>query len=332
MNKNYNAGIIGVGSYLPERIMTNYDLEKIVDTSDEWISTRTGIKERRIAKENESTSDLAVKAAEKAIENANLDKKDIDAVIVATMSPDQPTPSTACMVQYKLGLSKNIPSFDISAACSGFIYGLSVAYAYINSGLYKNILLIGAEKMSSVIDWTDRSTCVLFGDGAGATVVGRVEKDLGMLGFELGSDGKHADKLIVNAGGSVLPVSEETIDDRQQYVKMSGSDIFKFAVRKIPELAKVMMDRYDLSKEDLKLMIPHQANIRIIDAANKKLDFPKEKVMVNLDKYGNVSAASIPIAIDEAYREGKLSKNDKLLIIGFGGGLTWGASIIKWSI
>ncbi len=331
MNREYNAGIIGLGSYLPEKIMDNFDLEKIVDTSDEWITARTGIKERRIASEDESTSDLAVKAALKAIDSAGITKEDIDVIIVATMSPDQPTPATACGVQAKLGV-KNIPSFDISAACSGFIYGLSIAYGYINSGLYKNVLLIGAEKMSSIIDWTDRGTCVLFGDGAGAAVIGRVEADTGLIGFELGSDGTGGDKLIVEAGGSVRPTSDETLKAGDQYVKMSGSDIFKFAVRKIPELADTMLKRYDLQSEDLGLMVPHQANIRIIDAANKKLNLGSDKIMVNLDKYGNVSAASIPIALDEAYRDGRLKRNDKVLMLGFGGGLTWGASLMSWSL
>lgn len=331
MNREYNSGIIGLGSYLPERIMDNFDLEKIVDTSDEWITARTGIKERRIASENESTSDLAVKAAEKAIESAGITKDDIDVIIVATMSPDQPTPATACAVQAKLGV-KNIPSFDISAACSGFIYGLSIAHGYIISGLYKNVLLIGAEKMSGVIDWTDRGTCVLFGDGAGAAVISRVEPDTGVMGFELGSDGTGGDKLIIEAGGTVKPTTKETLESGGQFVKMSGSDIFKFAVRKIPELAEIMLNRYDLKSEDLGLMVPHQANIRIIDAANKRLNLGSEKIMVNLDKYGNISAASIPIALDEAYREGRLEKNDKVLMLGFGGGLTWGASLISWSL
>ncbi|MDO5707695.1 MAG: beta-ketoacyl-ACP synthase III [Andreesenia angusta] len=329
MKTNNNIGIIGTGSYLPKKIMTNYDLEKIVDTSDEWIYTRTGIKERRIA-EGESTSDLAFKAGLKAIESAGIDRDEIDMIIVATMSPDQPTPATACLVQKKLGC-RQIPSFDISAACSGFIYGLSMAYAYISSGLCKKILLIGAEKMSSIIDWEDRSTCVLFGDGAGAVVVGEVDNE-GILGFSLGSDGSGAEKLIVPSGGSVLPITKERLEKRENYIKMNGSDIFKFAVKKLPEIANNILKELDMRTEELDYMIPHQANIRIIDSANKKLKLGKEKILVNLNKYGNMSAASIPVALDESIDSKKIKKNDTILLIGFGGGLTWGTSVLKSSI
>lgn len=329
MKINNNIGIKGTGSYLPPNIVTNFDLEKKVDTSDEWIKSRTGIEERRIAIK-ETTSDMATEAAKKAIKSAGLEVEDIDMIIVATMSPDQPTPATACSVQKNLGC-RNIPSFDISAACSGFIYGISIAYSFVSSGIFKNILLIGAEKMSSILDWEDRSTCVLFGDGAGAAVIGKTNTR-GVMSILLGSDGSGVDKLIVPAGGSIVPITEENIKEKGQFMKMSGSDIFKFAVRKLPEIAEEAVKDSGLEYSDIDFMIPHQANIRIIEAANKKLNLNKDKIIVNLNKYGNMSAASIPVALDEGIRTSKIKKGDKLLLIGFGGGLTWGATVIEASI
>lgn len=329
MKNNCNIGIKGTGSYIPEKVMTNLDLEKIVDTSDEWITARTGIKERRIA-EGENTSDLAAKAGTRAIESAGLKPEDIDMVIVATMSPDQPTPATACSVQEKMGLRK-VPAFDISAACSGFVFGLSAAYSFVASGICENVLLIGAEKMSSILDWTDRGTCVIFGDGAGAAVIGKTDSR-GIMSFVMGSDGSGAGKLIVPAGGSVMPFDDEALGNGGQYMKMNGSDIFKFAVRKLPELADEALKKAGMTSEELDFMIPHQANIRIIDAANKKLKLDKEKILINLDRYGNMSAASIPAALDEGVKSGKIKKGDRLLLIGFGGGLTWGACVMESGI
>ncbi|OHW62669.1 3-oxoacyl-[acyl-carrier-protein] synthase 3 [Andreesenia angusta] len=330
MNKRgFNAGILGIGSYVPEKKVTNFDLEKMVETSDEWITTRTGIKERRVVEEGQHTSDLALEASKKALEDAKMTPEDIDLIIVATMSPDLPTPATACFLQDKLGCT-DVPSFDISAACSGFIYGLSIATAYVNSGLYKNILLVGAEAMSRIVDWTDRSTCILFGDGAGAVVVGKVPEDRGVLGFEMGSDGSGAKHLLIPSGGVSNPNTEETLESRENYIKMDGSEVFKFAVRRMDQVSKNVLEKLELEVEDIDLLVPHQANIRIIDSAVKKLKIDYDKVVVNLDKYGNMSAASIPVALDEAVKSGRVSDGDKVLIVGFGGGLTWGASVISW--
>lgn len=330
MSKGFNAGIIGTGSYVPEKVITNFDMEKIVETSDEWIQTRTGIKERRVVAEGQFTSDMAAEAAKRAIEDAKLDKEDIDVIVLATMSPDYPTPATACVVQAKLGCDE-IPAFDVSAACSGFIYGLSIAYGFVNSGLYKNVLVIGAEAMSRVLDWTDRSTCVLFGDGAGAAVVSRVDEGSGIKGFELGSKGEGARHLIIPAGGSVKPSTQETVASGEEFIKMEGSDVFKFAVRKMPEISEKLVGDLGMSMDEIDLMVPHQANMRIIDAASKKINIDKEKIIINLDRYGNMSAASIAVALDEAAKSGRLKKGDKALLVGFGGGLTWGACVLEWS-
>lgn len=328
-NNGFNAGIIGIGSYVPEKKITNLDMEKIVETSDEWITTRTGIKERRVVSEGEHTSDLALEASKRALRDANMKPEDVDLIIVATMSPDLPTPATACILQDKLGCH-NVPAFDISAACSGFIYGLSVAMGYINSGLYENVLLVGAEAMSRIVDWTDRSTCILFGDGAGAAVIGRVPEDRGILGFDMGSDGSGAKYLLIPSGGVSNPSTEKTIASRENYIRMDGSEVFKFAVRRMDQVSKSVMEKLDLEIEDIDLLVPHQANIRIIDSAVKKLKIDRDKVVINLDRYGNMSAASIPVALDEAVKSGRVSDGDKILIVGFGGGLTWGASVISW--
>ena len=326
---NKGIGIVGTGSFLPEKVLSNHDLEKIVDTSDEWISSRTGIKERRILESCKSSSDMAVEASKKALEDANLTPEDIDLVIVATMTSDMITPSTACIVQDKLGC-KNAAAFDISAACSGFLYGLSVAYGLIKSGTYKNVLLVATEAMSRILDWEDRGTCILFGDGSGAAIISEVPEGKGIINMELGSDGSGADLLLIPSGGSKSPSTTETIKNREQYLRMEGSEVFKFAVRKIDETCKNIIKKSELNSEDIDLFIPHQANTRIIDSAIKKLKISKEKTFINLDKYGNMSAASIPVALDEALKQGRVKDGDNILLVGFGGGLTWGSAILKW--
>lgn len=327
---NKKAGILGVGSYVPETIIDNFYFEKIIDTSDEWIKTRTGISQRRHASENEATSDLSTKAALKAIECANLTPKDIDLIIVATATPDMIFPSTACLVQENIGAS-NAAAFDISVACSGFLYGMTIAKQFIDTKMYKNVLVIGAETLSRFLDYSDRTTSILFGDGAGAVVIGNVECG-GILSTYLGSDGSGADALNIPAGGSKLPAAQDTIDNRLHSIKMAGNSVYKFAVRIMGEASLKALEMANLTTEDIDCLIPHQANTRIIDASAKKLKLDKDKVFVNLDKYGNMSAASVPVAMDEAYRQGKIKKGDNVVLVGFGGGLTWGASVINWSI
>ncbi|HSQ33632.1 MAG TPA: beta-ketoacyl-ACP synthase III [Peptostreptococcaceae bacterium] len=325
-----NVGILGTGSFVPEKALTNFDLEKIMDTSDEWIKTRTGVSERRISDENTATSDLATQAALNAIKSANLSPEDIDLIIVATVTPDMSFPSTACLVQANIG-AKNAAAFDLEAACTGFIYGLTIGKSLIQSNMYKHVLVIGAETLSKVIDYTDRGTAILFGDGAGAAVLGEVE-DGGILSTYLGADGSSGGYLTLPAGGSRKPASIETVNDRLHYVKMAGSDVFKFAVRVMGDSSTKAVEIAGLKLEDVDYLIPHQANIRIIEASAKRLKLPMEKVYVNIDKYGNMSAASIPVALDEAYKNNKIKKGDNIVIVGFGGGLTWGSSLIKWSI
>ena len=328
--KNGSVIIRGTGSCLPDKVLTNKDLSKVVDTSDEWIKTRTGISERRICEEGESTSDLAARAGEKALEDAGLEKGDIDLLIVATITPDVPFPSTACLVQAKLGLG-NIMAFDVEAACSGFLYILDTATAMIESGRYNNALIIGAEKMSSVIDWEDRKTCVLFGDGAGAAVISRVdEPGFGLLDCTLHADGAHEELLCMPGGGSRVPATTCSVENRQHFLKMKGKEIFKHAVRNMGKAAKILLERQGLEISQIQRVIPHQANIRIIDTIQERLEIPKEKFYNNLEFYGNTSAASIPIALDEACRKGFVNHGEYVLCIAFGAGLTWGASLIKW--
>lgn len=326
------AKITGIGSYAPENILTNLDLEKSVDTSDEWIKSRTGISERRIASKNEACSDLAIKASKIALKEAGVKAKDIDLIIVATVTPDMLFPSTACLVQKEIG-AKNAFAYDLSAACSGFIYGISIAEQFIKSGRYKNILLIGSDVFSRIVNWNDRSTCVLFGDGAGAVIIeaenGR-KKD-GILSTHLYSDGHYHDFLFVPGGGSRIPVSEITNDNEKCFIKMKGNEIFKVAVRFMVSAAREAISYNGLAIEDIDLFIPHQANKRIIDAVAKKLKLPEEKIFTNLMKYGNTSAASIPIALDEAVKEKRIKNGDIVLLVAFGAGLTWGSTIIKWS-
>lgn len=323
------AKILGTGRYLPERVMSNYDLEKIVETSHEWIVTRTGIETRHIAAKDQATSDLATEAAKKAISSAGLKAEDIELIIVATVTPDMSFPSTACMVQANLGAT-HAACLDIEAACSGFLYGLSMANAYIRSGMYKHILLIGAETMSRIIDWKDRHTCVLFGDGAGAAVLGPSDTDQGILSNIIGADGVNGKFLTMPAGGSRKPATAETLLAREHYVKMAGPDVFKFAVRIMGNASIEAIEKAGLTLEDIDVLIPHQANNRIITASAKRLNLSMDKVKVNLNKYGNISAASIPIALDEAIEEGMIQKGQNVVLTGFGGGLTWGSAVMKW--
>ncbi|NQT06703.1 MAG: ketoacyl-ACP synthase III [Candidatus Omnitrophica bacterium] len=322
------VGIIGVGSYLPEKVLTNEDLEKMVDTSDEWITTRTGIKERRIADKDTATSDLAKEAAIEAVKNAGLKITDIELIIVATITPDSTLPSTACILQGKLGAKKAV-AFDVSAACAGFIYAIATAEAFIKSGLYKNALVIGAEKMSSFTDWKDRNTCVLFGDGAGAAVLAPV-KDGGILATHLGSDGSQADLLKVPAGGSRMPASKETVENRLHYIKMSGSELFKQAVKIMANAGNEAASLLHFGCDDIDWVIPHQANIRILNAVAKRMKLDREKIYLNIERYGNMSSASTAVALVEAVKEGKIKKGDVVVLDAFGAGLVWGAIVIRW--
>ncbi|MBH8582746.1 beta-ketoacyl-ACP synthase III [Thermoactinomyces sp. CICC 10735] len=326
-----SVGILGTGSYLPEKVLTNADLEKMVDTNDEWIVSRTGIRERRIAAPEEASSDLSVKAAEKALKKAGIRAEELDMIIVTTVTPDMNFPATACLVQDRLG-AKKAATFDLSAACTGFIYGISTGAQFIATGVYKYVLVIGVECLSRIVDWTDRNTCVLFGDGAGAAVLGPVEEGYGFLSFELGGDGSGGNLLNLPAGGSRLPASEKTIRERLHCVHMSGREVFKFAVRVMGNATEEALAKAGLSKEDIDFLVPHQANIRIIDSAVKRLGLTEDKVVVNLDRYGNMSSASIPVALDEAVERGLIKKGDTMVLCGFGGGLTWGATVLKWAL
>ena len=328
--KQFNAGILGTGYYLPEKILTNSDLEKIVDTSDEWITERTGIKERRIAADDVATSDLAIKAAEMALKDANVSPEDLDLIIVATLTSDRIIPSTACMIQDRLGAQK-AAAFDLSAACAGFAYGLTVASQFIECGAYKKTLVIGAETLSKYINWEDRNTCVLFGDGAGAAVLGPVEEGYGLLGFDLGSDGSGGDAIQIPSSGSAMPVSKDSIDQRLNLIHMNGKEVFKFAVKAMGNTVKRSLENIGMKQEEIDWLVPHQANIRIINSAAKRLKMPMDKVVVNIHKYGNMSAACIPIALAEAAAEKRFKKGDIIALSGFGAGLTWASCIIRWS-
>jgi len=322
------VGIIGVGEYLPKKILTNTDLEKMVDTSDEWITTRTGIKERRLASSHEAASDLAINAAKEALKDAGIKPRDLDLIIVATITPDMQFPSTACLVQAALG-AKNAVCFDISAACAGFVYAIIVAQQFIARGIYKNALVVGTEVLSSITDWQDRNTCVLFGDGAGAAVLSEV-KSGGILSTYLGSDGSMANLLMIPAGGSRSPATHKTIDKRLHYLKMEGNEIFKSAVKIMTDTAQIALKQAGLECKDIDLVIPHQANVRIIMAMAKRLGLPEEKIYLNIEKYGNMSSASTATALCEAVRIGRVKKGDIVLLDAFGAGLVWGACIIKW--
>ena len=321
--------ILGTGSALPEKVLTNKDLEKMVDTSDEWITTRTGIKERHVADENTAASDLVVEAARKAIEMAGIDKSEIDCIIVATISPDTLFPSTGCWVQKKLGL-KEIPAFDISAACSGFLYGIQIMTDLMEGGTCKTVLLAGVEVLTKITDWEDRSTCVLFGDGAGAIIARKTDKDRGLLSSVWGADGNLGELLIQPAGGSRIPASVESVKNKLHYVKMKGNEVFKHAVRRMGDAADSALKKANLTAEEISLFIPHQANIRIIEATCKRTGVSMDKTHITIDKYANMSSATIPIALDDAVRKGKIKEGDNVLFAAFGAGFTWAASVIKW--
>ncbi|MEG7282287.1 beta-ketoacyl-ACP synthase III [Bacillus sp. 0909A] len=308
------AGILGVGRYIPEKVLTNHDLEKMVETSDEWIRTRTGIEERRIAADDVYSSHMAVAAAKKALEQAEVSAEDLDMILVATVTPDQSFPTVSCMIQEQLG-AKKACAMDISAACAGFMYGVVTGKQFIESGTYKHVLVVGVEKLSSITDWEDRNTAVLFGDGAGAAVVGPVRDDRGILSFELGADGTGGQHLYLNEKGHTI---------------MNGREVFKFAVRQMGESCVNVIEKAGLSKEDVDFLIPHQANIRIMEAARERLELPVEKMSKTVHKYGNTSAASIPISLVEELEAGKIKDGDVIVMVGFGGGLTWGAIAIRW--
>ncbi len=326
------AALKSIGSYVPEKILTNIDLEKMVETNDEWITQRTGIKERRIAAPDEATSDLGYKASLKAIERAEIDINDIDMVVCATISPDYlAMPSTACMISAKLGL-KNVMAFDISAACTGFVYLISLAKSFIESGAKKNVLIIGAEKLSSITDYEDRTTCILFGDGAGAAIISATEnKDDAIIDVMASADGNYGDLLITPGCGSKNPIREENLDERLQYMKMKGNEVFKVAVRTLTNDVLEILEKNSLSSQDIDIFIPHQANYRIIEAVRAKLDFPLEKTAMTVAKYGNTSSASIPMAMNDLYESGQIKYGDLMLLDAFGGGFTWGSALVKYA-
>ncbi len=322
--------ITGTGSYLPEKILSNKELEGMVDTTDEWIQTRTGIVERRIAADDQPSSALGALASLNALDAAGLTPEDIDLIIVATISPDKIFPNTACFVQKRIGAS-NATCFSVEAACSGFVYIMAIGAALIRTGLYSHALLVGAEKLSSIINWNDRSTCVLFGDGAGAVVLSAcAPEDNTYLYSKLGSDGNYTDILHVPGGGSAIPFSADVLKNELHYLNMSGQEVFKLAVNTMVAAAVETMEAANVTKDDIRWLVPHQANTRIIHSVAKRLDMPLERAYINVDKYGNTSGATIPIALDEIVRNGLVSKGDYVLLVAFGGGLTWGANLIRW--
>ncbi len=323
------CAITGIGSYVPERVLTNADLEKIVDTTDDWITSRTGIRERRMAAEDEYTSTMGIAAARIALERADVDAADLDLIIVATITPDMPFPATACIVQQELGATK-AAAFDLEAACTGFLYALEIGRQFIDSRMYQNVLIIGAEKLSSIIDWKDRNTCVLFGDGAGAAVLQHRADSRGVLATRLGSDGGKANILAMPGGGCRQPATVDSVNERIHFLKMEGKEVFKNAVNAMTGAAKEVLERSGAGMEDIKCVIPHQANQRIISAVGERLGARNDQVFVNLHKYGNTSAASVAVALDEAVSTGRIERGDLILIIAFGAGLTWGATVLEW--
>lgn len=325
-----NAAITGTGAYLPENVLTNFDLEKMVDTSDEWIRQRTGIVERRIADDDIATSDLSVHASRLAIKKAQIDPLDIEMILVATVTPDTFFPSTACYVQKGIG-AKNASAMDISAACAGFLYGLDLANGLIISGQYDTILVVGGEVFNNIVDWKDRNTCVLFGDGAGAAIVQATDEPKGIISSYIGSDGDYAniDLLGIPAGGSRMPVTAEALDQNLNKIQMNGREVFKLGVRLMPEAAERALKKVNVSVDEIDLLIPHQANLRIIEAVGQRLGVPREKVYVNVDKYGNTSAATVIIALDEAIQQGRAKPEDLILLVTFGAGLTWGSTLLR---
>jgi 3-oxoacyl-[acyl-carrier-protein] synthase-3 len=329
--KSFFAKITGIGCFVPEKVLTNADLEKMVDTSDEWITARTGIKERHVVGDSGlATSDMCVRAARMALEDSGLTANDIDMIIVGTVTPDMKTPASAVLVQQQLG-ALNAAAMDVNAACVGFLYALSAARAFVIAGVYRNVLALGAETLSSITNYEDRGTCVLFGDGAGAAVISRTdERDAGILSTHMAADGNFADLLYVEAGGSRNAITLENINNGSRFLKMNGSEVFKLAVKSMADACYKVLDEAGLGLEDVDLLIPHQANIRIINALGKRLKLPSEKVFINIDRYGNTSAASIPIAMVEARQQGILKDGDLALLVSFGGGLVWGAALVRY--
>lgn len=328
--KTRNVYVAGTGSYLPERVLTNADLEKMVDTSDEWIQTRTGIRERRLAAEGEASSDMGARAAQRALESASICAADVDLIVTATVTPDMLFPSTACLIQAKIGAPQAM-CFDLGAACSGFVYAMETARALCCAGTCNTALVIGTDKMSSIVDWEDRSTCVLFGDGAGAFVLRACDGgDRGILSTVLGADGSLSDLLTVPGGGSRHPASHETVDDRMHFVKMEGNVVFKQAVRYMSDTASAALARAGLEMSDVNWVVPHQANMRIIRAVSERMGVPLDRFCVNMDRVGNTTAASVPLAFDDAVRDGRLKRGDIVVFSVFGGGLTWGASVLRY--
>jgi 3-oxoacyl-[acyl-carrier-protein] synthase-3 len=325
------VGIIGTGSYLPEKVLSNFDLEKILDTSDEWITTRTGIRERRVAQDAEAASDLAQVACERALMDAGIPPEEVELIVMATITPDTHCPAGANWLEAKLG-AVNAVSFDITAACTGFIFALSVAEQYIKTGIYHNALVVASEIMTRTLDWTDRETCILWGDGSGAAVLTEVENDRGILSTHLHTDGAGGDTLLMPGGGSkTTPISHESVDKKLHTLNMiEGNRSFKVAVRRFSEACEEALYHNDLTMDDVKVIIPHQANLRILQGMAKQLDISMDQVYVNIEKYGNISSATIPIALDEAVRDGTIQPGDLVLLTAFGGGLTWGSALIRW--
>lgn len=323
--------ILGTGSYAPERVLTNDELSRMVETSDEWIRTRSGIRERHIAAPGEATSDMAVQAARRALDDAGLTPGDVDLLVIATCTPDLPLPATSCLVQHKLGLRTSTACFDLNAACSGFVYALDTTCAMVASGRYRRALVVGVEKLSAIVNWQDRTTCVLFGDGAGAAVIGLSDRPgLGLLGTKLGAYGESVDLLCITHGGSSQPATPESIAANSHCIRMKGKEVFKVAVRAMDEAARDILEQHGVTADQISLVIPHQANLRIIEAISQYLELPMDRFFVNVDRYGNTSAASIPIALDEARRAGRIKTGDLTLLVAFGAGLTYGSALIRW--
>jgi 3-oxoacyl-[acyl-carrier-protein] synthase III len=323
------ARIVGIGAYAPKRILTNHDLEKTVETSGEWIVQRTGIRERHIADETEATSDLALKAAQQALDRAGVEPEEVDFIVVGTTTGDMAFPTTANVLQHQLG-GRNVGSVDVYAACSGSIYSLSIGSQFIQTGKYRTVLCVGAECLSRITDYTDRGTCILLADAAGAAVLRPSEGESGIIDVDLYSDGRYGDLLIQPAGGSRHPASHETVERRQHYVKMKGNEVFKVAVRMFEECARKILEKNGLTPEDIDVFVPHQANLRIIEAAVKRLKLPMDRVVINVDRYGNTGAASVYVALEEAWTTKRIKPGDLVLLAAFGGGFTWGAALLRW--
>jgi 3-oxoacyl-[acyl-carrier-protein] synthase-3 len=325
----YPAVILGTGHALPDKVITNHDLEKMVDTSDEWITSRTGIRERRVAEASEPLSKFATQSAVRAMEMANVSADELDLIVCATITPDMPIPATACFIQAQLG-ARGGAAFDISAGCSGFLYALSMAQQFVSSGQSKKALVIGGEVLSKYVDWQDRSTCVIFADGAGAVVLGRGEDSYGILSQTLESDGRHAEFIHVPGGGSRAPASPETVAEGMHFIKMRGSETYKLAVRSLSSVCETVISEAGLTIDDIDMFVPHQANLRILNAVGQRLKLDESKTYINIDRIGNTSAASVPIALDECVRQGRIKRGDHVLLAAFGAGLTWAASLVRW--